>query len=465
MGVVYKARQVDLDRIVVLKMVLAGSMASAEQVTRFHAEAKVAAKVQHPHVIPVYETGHANGLPYLVMQFVEGCSLHDRLRAGPLAPDTAARIVATVARGGRSARRRHRPSRPEAVQHPAGRSRSAVRHRLRAGEAGRRRKPPDAKRRHPGHAAVHGARAAPRPRTRRRPGRGRLFAWRDPLRMRHGPASVSRANHVRHVDGSSRRRGDAAAANQSEGAAGIGTDYIAMPGKRSGPAVPVGRSFGVCSRRLLERGFGHGPPSGASHVNSPVGTAGAGVGGPAGGAGDFQRAGRVQPFSVSGIPILDPAGIRLARGVGGRVLAMSVGLAAAGLERMGRVRLVGRRRPDADRRAVGDPVGSQSGDYRLSVFGSRRGLMDANTDGVGDDGLVRAWLRWGGDGDRPARRFTAADPPACGVSRVVGRPRILDGLPGAARPRAEPVLRRPTAGEDSSLALGPGRFFWTFFRF
>ena len=97
MGVVYKARQVDLDRIVVLKMVLAGSMASAEQVTRFHAEAKVAAKVQHPHVIPVYETGHANGLPYLVMQFVEGCSLHDRLRAGPLAPDTAARIVATVA--------------------------------------------------------------------------------------------------------------------------------------------------------------------------------------------------------------------------------------------------------------------------------------------------------------------------------------------------------------------------------
>jgi tRNA A-37 threonylcarbamoyl transferase component Bud32 len=98
MGVVYKARQVDLDRIVALKMVLAGSMASAEQVTRFHAEAKVAARVQHPHVIPVYETGHVNGMPYLVMQFVAGCSLHERLRAGPLPVESAARITAAVAR-------------------------------------------------------------------------------------------------------------------------------------------------------------------------------------------------------------------------------------------------------------------------------------------------------------------------------------------------------------------------------
>jgi serine/threonine-protein kinase len=98
MGVVYKARQVDLERIVALKMVLAGSMASAEQVARFQAEAKVAARVQHPHVIPVYETGHVNGLPYLVMQFVDGCSLAERLRAGPLEVESAARITAAVAR-------------------------------------------------------------------------------------------------------------------------------------------------------------------------------------------------------------------------------------------------------------------------------------------------------------------------------------------------------------------------------
>jgi serine/threonine-protein kinase len=98
MGVVYKARQTDLDRVVALKMVLAGSMASAEQVARFQAEAKVAARIQHPHVIPVYETGHANGLPYLVMRYVDGCSLADRLRAGPLPPEVAVRIVAAVAR-------------------------------------------------------------------------------------------------------------------------------------------------------------------------------------------------------------------------------------------------------------------------------------------------------------------------------------------------------------------------------
>src|SRR4051794_26327375 len=60
MGVVYRARQVELDRVVALKMVLAGSMASPEQLARFQAEAKVAARVQHPHVIQVYETGQIN---------------------------------------------------------------------------------------------------------------------------------------------------------------------------------------------------------------------------------------------------------------------------------------------------------------------------------------------------------------------------------------------------------------------
>jgi eukaryotic-like serine/threonine-protein kinase len=98
MGVVYKARQVELDRIVALKMILTGSLASKQQLSRFQAEAKVAARVQHPHVIPVFETGLLNGLPFLVMQFVEGCSLHERLRAGPLSPELAARIVAQVAR-------------------------------------------------------------------------------------------------------------------------------------------------------------------------------------------------------------------------------------------------------------------------------------------------------------------------------------------------------------------------------
>jgi serine/threonine-protein kinase len=98
MGVVYKARQVGLERVVALKMILAGSLASEEQHRRFQAEAKVAARVQHPHVVQVYETGQVNGLPYLVMQYVEGHSLAQRLRSGPLPPDAAAELVAAVAR-------------------------------------------------------------------------------------------------------------------------------------------------------------------------------------------------------------------------------------------------------------------------------------------------------------------------------------------------------------------------------
>ncbi len=98
MGVVYKARQVDLDRVVALKMILAGSLASEEQHRRFQAEARVAARVQHPHVVQVYETGQANGLPYLVMQYVAGCSLADRLRDGPMPVEEAVCCVAAVAR-------------------------------------------------------------------------------------------------------------------------------------------------------------------------------------------------------------------------------------------------------------------------------------------------------------------------------------------------------------------------------
>jgi len=98
MGVVYKARQVGLERVVALKMILAGSLASEEQHRRFQAEAKVAARVHHPNIVQVYETGQVNGLPYLVMQYVEGHSLAQRLKSAPLSPDAAAQLVACVAR-------------------------------------------------------------------------------------------------------------------------------------------------------------------------------------------------------------------------------------------------------------------------------------------------------------------------------------------------------------------------------
>jgi serine/threonine-protein kinase len=98
MGVVYKARQKDLGRLVALKMILRSQLDSAEVVRRFHDEARAAAGVQHPNITAVYEAGHVHGQPYFAMQYVHGTSLAGRLARGALAPDDAARVVAAVAR-------------------------------------------------------------------------------------------------------------------------------------------------------------------------------------------------------------------------------------------------------------------------------------------------------------------------------------------------------------------------------
>lgn len=100
MGVVYKARQVSLNRTVALKMILASAYAAPGEVARFLAEAEVIAAVKHPNVVEVYDLGDFNGRPYFVMEFVEGGNLAARIKTnGPLAPDVAAELIATVAFG------------------------------------------------------------------------------------------------------------------------------------------------------------------------------------------------------------------------------------------------------------------------------------------------------------------------------------------------------------------------------
>jgi hypothetical protein len=98
MGVVYKARQVHLNRVVALKMVLAGSHAAAEERVRFLAEAEAIAAVKHPGIVQVYEFGTHEGVPYFSLEFCDGGSLAARLADNPLPPAEAAWLVEQVTR-------------------------------------------------------------------------------------------------------------------------------------------------------------------------------------------------------------------------------------------------------------------------------------------------------------------------------------------------------------------------------
>lgn len=98
MGVVYRARQRSLGRLVAVKLLLLGRFAGADAEARFQREAEAAARLRHPHVVPVFEVGRHEDQPFFSMEFVTGRDLDSLVREHPLAPVEAARLVERIAR-------------------------------------------------------------------------------------------------------------------------------------------------------------------------------------------------------------------------------------------------------------------------------------------------------------------------------------------------------------------------------
>src|SRR3989442_10556073 len=97
MGVVYKARQVSVNRVVAVKMILAGQLASAREVQRFRHEAEAAAKLQHPNIVAIHEVGEHEGQQYFSMDHVEGKNLAELLRDQPLSARRSAGYLRSIA--------------------------------------------------------------------------------------------------------------------------------------------------------------------------------------------------------------------------------------------------------------------------------------------------------------------------------------------------------------------------------
>jgi hypothetical protein len=98
MGIVYRARQTRLDRLVALKMLRAGAQASAMELARFRTEAALQARVQHPHIVQIFEIGETAEGPFFALELVDGPSLDKQLSGTPQPAAKAAQLVETLAR-------------------------------------------------------------------------------------------------------------------------------------------------------------------------------------------------------------------------------------------------------------------------------------------------------------------------------------------------------------------------------
>jgi serine/threonine-protein kinase len=107
MGVVYKARHLQLDRVVALKMILSGGHASASELARFKDEARAIARLQHPNIVQVHDVGEQGGFPYFSLEYCPGGSLDKKLAGTPRPSKEAAVLVETLARAVQAAHQAH----------------------------------------------------------------------------------------------------------------------------------------------------------------------------------------------------------------------------------------------------------------------------------------------------------------------------------------------------------------------
>lgn len=98
MGVVYRARDLQLNRTVALKMILSGAHAAPTDRARFRREVESVAALQHPNILQIHAVGEVDGLPYCALEYVAGGTLSKRLKQGPLPPSIAARLISALAR-------------------------------------------------------------------------------------------------------------------------------------------------------------------------------------------------------------------------------------------------------------------------------------------------------------------------------------------------------------------------------